>query len=59
MAERDFKSRISVEGTDDQSLSVEDKRKRLDELERRYEAEFMANGLAGLVLRHQTEEGMN
>ncbi|MBO93351.1 MAG: hypothetical protein CMI32_00425 [Opitutales bacterium] len=59
MAERDFNSHISVESTDGQSLSAEDKRRRLDELERSYEAEFMANGLAGLVLRHQTGEGMN
>ena len=59
MAERDFQSTLAVEDAGKDTLSNEEKSRRLDELERRYEEEFVANGLGSLVLRNQSGEGMN
>ncbi|MFP6902011.1 MAG: hypothetical protein VCA36_13770 [Opitutales bacterium] len=59
MAERDFKSLLYLEPTDEQDTVDEEKALRLAELENHYEEEFVANGLDNLALRNEVGEGMN
>lgn len=59
MAGRDFKSLLYLEPKDEQNTVDEEKALRLAELEKRYEEEFVTNGLDNLALRNKAGEGMN
>ena len=59
MADRDMKADFALKGIDESTLTLEERDKRRQEFEARYDQELRSNGLANLVLRADTAEGSN
>lgn len=59
MCQRDLQAFLALEGREESSLSLEERRELIERFESRYHAEFHSRGLDDLVLRSETAEGAN